>query len=69
VFINDNASAPALSAAFAISVICVTFGESLTIKGVFVAFRHAETSFSVSLESIPKAIPPSFIFGHDIFSS
>lgn len=46
VLISEMASAPEASAAFAISVMSVTFGVSFTIMGLVAASRHAETTRS-----------------------
>ena len=69
VLIKDNASLPPASAAFAISVISVTFGESFIIIG---CFALALISFVISKRLsgfCPKAIPPCFTFGHETLIS
>ena len=69
VLIRLRASAPPASAAFAVAVMSVTFGESLTISG-FVQLRFtSRVTFSTIAGSTPKATPPSFTLGHDILSS
>ena len=69
VFINVKASAPPSCAAFAISVIDVTFGDSFTINGFVVFWRTKYTSSSTVLALLPNAIPPFLTFGQDIFNS
>ena len=56
--ISDNPSAPPASAAFAISVIEVTFGESFTTSGFFECFFTALVSSFTTLGSVPNAKPP-----------
>ena len=69
VFINETASAPDFTAAFAISVMSVTFGVNLTIRGRSVAPLTAFTISSVPTGEHPNCIPPDFTFGHEIFNS
>ena len=69
VFISDNPSAPPASAAFAISVIEVTFGESFTTSGFFECFLTALVSSFTTLGSVPNAKPPCFTLGQEIFIS
>ena len=69
VFITDKLSAPSASTARAISATSVTFGESFTINSFLYTFRTALTTSEASGQLTPKAIPPSFTFGHEILSS
>ena len=66
---RETASAPAASTAFAISVISVTLGESLTTSGFLVACRTAAVMRSAESQCTPNAAPPFFTFGQEIFSS
>ena len=58
VLIRLRASAPAATAARAISVISVTLGLSFTINGFFAYFLEAETTSSTILGWVPNAMPP-----------
>ena len=58
VFIRLTASAPPLSQAFAISVMSVTFGESLIIIGFVVTDLTALVTSSAADAFVPNAIPP-----------
>ena len=69
VLIIDKASAPPFTAAFAITTISVTLGESFTIRGEEVTFLTFLTSSSVILGSVPKVIPPFSTFGQEMFIS
>ena len=60
--------APA-SAAFAISVISVTFGVSFIIIGCFAIFLISAVSFSTFFASCPNARNPALTFGHEILIS
>ena len=69
VLISETLSAPAPSTARAISVMSVTFGESFTISVFLYALRTALTTSAAPRAVTPKAIPPCFTFGQEIFSS
>ena len=69
VFINETALAPSSSQTFANEVISVTLGDNLIIKGSAVDFRILRTTRRVASMSVPKAIPPSLMFGQDILAS
>src|SRR3712207_7943954 len=45
------------------------FGDNLTIKGFVVDFLTALTTSLATSVFIPKAIPPCFTLGQDIFNS
>lgn len=66
---SEMPSAPAASAAFAISVISVTFGVSFTMSGRFVAARHSDTTFSTLGTWQPMVMPPASTLGHEMFTS
>ena len=66
---SDTLSAPAPSAARAISVMSVTFGESFTIRVLWYTLRTALTTSAAPCAETPKAIPPCFTFGQEMFSS
>ena len=66
---SESASAPADSAARAISAMSVTFGESLTMSGFFALAFAAETTSSTIFGCVPKAMPPHFTFGQEMFIS
>ena len=66
---SDTASAPAASAARAISVMSVTLGVSLTMSGRFVAARHSPTTFSTEGTWQPMVMPPASTLGHEMFTS
>ena len=66
---SESASAPADSAARAISAISVTFGDSLTISGFFALALAAETTSSTIFGWVPNAMPPHFTFGQEMFIS
>ena len=57
VLISDSASAPASAQALAMPTMSVTFGESLTISGFFVAARQAATTLAALAGSVPKTMP------------
>ncbi|CEY34515.1 Uncharacterised protein [Streptococcus pneumoniae] len=69
VLIIVKPSAPAFSIAFAISTMFATFGDNFTYTGT------SETSFTRFVKSaaisgfVPKAIPPVFTFGQEMFNS
>ena len=69
VLIRLRASAPAATAARAISVISVTLGLSFTINGFFAYFLEAETTSSTILGWVPNAMPPHLTFGQEMFIS
>jgi len=58
VLIRLTASAPAASAANAISVMLVTLGVSLTQSGFWVLALTAETTSSIIGAELPKAMQP-----------
>ena len=67
--IKEIASAPSASTAFAISVISVTFGESLIIRGFLETRLTSFTTLPAKSHCTPKPIPPFLTFGHEIFTS
>ena len=69
VLMSESASAPADSAARAISAMSVTFGDSLTMSGFFAFAFAAETTSSTIFGCVPKAMPPHFTFGQEMFIS
>ena len=69
VLMRDTESAPSASAARAISVMSVTFGESFTMSVRGYMFRTACTTSAALLGHVPNAIPPCFTLGQDMFSS
>ena len=69
VLMSDSASAPADTAARAISVTSVTFGVSFTMSGRFVAARHRDTTASTLSVHVPMVMPPASTFGHEMFTS
>ena len=69
VLIKEIASAPPASAAFAISVISVTFGVSFIMIGCFAIFLISAVSFSTFFASCPNARNPALTFGHEILIS
>src|SRR3989304_5287684 len=69
VLINDIAFAPSSSHTFAKGVMSVTLGDNLIITGRDVDLRILRTTCRVALMSVPKAIPPSLMFGQDMFAS
>ena len=71
-FIIASASVPPSIAALAGKVISVMFGLSfviIVIRLLSILFFTAFTIFSTNFGLVPKAIPPSLIFGHDTFIS
>ncbi len=69
-FMRVRASAPPLSAAWAISTISVTLGVNLTITGDLTDFLTAFTIWVVKSGSWPIEAPqPSMAWGQDTFSS
>ena len=69
VLIKLTASAPASSHALAISAMLVTFGESFTITGFLTAAFTALVTLAAAFGSVPKARPPPWTFGQEIFTS
>ena len=69
VLTSDTASAPASSAALAIDATSVTFGVSLGITGRCVTFFTADTTSNVPCRLQPKVMPPSLMFGQEMFTS
>ena len=66
---SETPSAPAASHAFAISAISVTLGESFIIIGLSVDFLTAFVTAAAFSALVPKASPPPWTLGHDIFIS
>jgi len=66
---SDKQSAPAFSTLSAILTISVTFGESFTMRSLFVCFLTSSTTVYATSGSTPKATPPALTFGHEIFTS
>jgi len=69
VFTSEMASAPASSATRAICGMLVTLGDSFTITGRVAIFFTALTTSDSMRGSVPNAIPPHAVFGHDTLSS
>ena len=69
VLIREIESAPSASTLRAISVMSVTLGESLTIKGFSVLSLTALTTSDAESGYAPKAIPPDLTLGHEILTS
>ena len=69
VLIRESTSAPPASAAFAVSVMSVTFGLSFMITGCLARFFTSLVISSTAFGFCPKAIPPAFTFGQDILIS
>ncbi len=69
VLTSDTASAPASSAAFAMALMSVTLGVSFGMTGSRVAARTAATTSAVPCRLHPNVMPPSLMFGHEMFSS
>ena len=69
VLISESASAPPASAAFAISVMSVTFGVSFMETGCAAFFFISFVMYSTIPGSCPKAIPPCSTFGQEILIS
>ena len=69
VFIKETLSAPDASAARAISVISVTLGDNFTINVFLYTSRTAFTTSEQPLAETPKAIPPCFTLGQEMFNS
>ncbi|KJU85557.1 hypothetical protein MBAV_002246 [Candidatus Magnetobacterium bavaricum] len=69
VFISDRASAPAPTATLAISVMSVTFGESLTINGRDVACLTRPTTSARTTGLVPKTPQAASLFGQETFNS
>ena len=69
VLTSDTASAPASSAARANDATSVTFGVSFGNTGSAVTFRTAQTRSNVPFRLQPNWIPPSLMFGQEMFSS
>ena len=64
-----NGTTPSASTALAISVISVTLGDSFTMSVLGYTLRTAFVTRAAETADVPKAIPPSFTFGHEILSS
>ena len=69
VLIRETASAPFSSTILAILAISVTLGDNFTTKGFLVTFRTSLVTAPATSGFAPKAIPPSFTFGQEIFNS
>ncbi len=69
VLIRDIISLPASTTQRAKSPIRVTFGLSFVMSGKLVAARTADTTLAACPRSVPKAMPPSLIFGHEMLIS
>ena len=69
VLTSDTASAPAFSDARANEATSVTFARELGMTGSRVTFRTALTTFKGPGGTHPKVMPPSLMFGHEMFSS
>ena len=69
VLTSEMASAPASSAALAKDATSVTFGVSLGITGRRVTLRTALTTSCVPGRLQPNWMPPSLMFGQEMFSS
>ena len=69
VLTSEIASAPASSAARANDATSVTFGVSFGITGSRVTLRTALTTSCVPGSEQPKVMPPSLMFGQEMFSS
>ena len=69
VLTSDTASAPASSAARANDATSVTFGVSFGMIGSVVTLRTAATTSCVPCRLQPNWMPPSLMFGHEMFSS
>ena len=64
-----KASAPAFIHAMATPTRSGALGDSLTMRGFFVAFLTALTHSKAQSGSIPQAIPPAFTLGQLMLSS
>ena len=69
VLTSETASAPASSDARANEATSVTFGVSLGITGRRVTFLTALTTSKVPFRLQPNVMPPSLMFGQEMFSS
>ena len=69
VLTSDTASAPASSAARANDATSVTFGVSFGMSGSRVTLRTALTTSNVPVRLQPNWMPPSLMFGQEMFSS
>ncbi len=69
VLISESASAPPASAAFAISVMSVTFGVSFMETGCAAFFFISFVMYSTMRGSCPKAIPPCSTLGQEMLTS
>ena len=69
VLTSETASAPASSAARANEATSVTFGVSFGITGSVVTLRTALTTSCVPVRLQPNVMPPSLMFGQEMFSS
>src|ERR1700678_4531342 len=69
VLATTSASAPSLSAIFAVTPIALTLGESFTHRGRLAARRAARTTEAVRSGSVLYSRPPCSTFGQEMFSS
>ena len=69
VLAHTRPSAPASSAARAISTMSVTLGLSLTNSGVSVHFLTADVTLAMFSAEVPNAMPPPCTLGQLTFSS
>ena len=69
VLIREIASAPPASAAFAISVMSVTFGLNFIITGCFAAFLILDVMSNNASAFCPNAMAPSLTFGQETLIS
>ena len=69
VLMSETESAPSASTARAMSAMLVTLGESFTISVLSYTLRTAFTTLAAPSQVTPKAIPPSFTLGQEMFSS
>src|SRR5574344_2170966 len=69
VFTKETLSAPPATTAFAISAISVTLGDNLTISVLLYTFLTSDVTLSAITQLVPKAIPPCFTLGQEIFNS
>jgi len=62
-------SAPASSQAFATAAMSAAVGDSFKIMGFFVAARTARVTAAADFGSAPKAAPPPWTLGQEMFTS
>ena len=67
--INETLSAPSASQAFAMSTTLVTLGDNFTISILSYTSLTALTTLAAPDAVTPKAIPPAFTLGQEIFNS